>query len=242
MLNRQIHVLQDPKTLADTAAQHFVASATLAIAAKGSFSVALAGGSTPKAMYELLATKYREQVDWPQVDVFFGDERCVSPEHKDSNYKMAHDALLSKVPVPEEDVFRIRGEVDPQEAAKEYGLMLKEKFGAGGLDLVLLGMGDDGHTASLFPHTLALQEKEHRVVANWCEKSTTGATWRITMTPLFLNRAHEILFLIAGANKADPLRQVLEGPADPERLPMQLIQPISGNLLLLLDAAAAGMA
>jgi 6-phosphogluconolactonase len=148
--------------------------------------------------------------------------------------------MLSKVPIPGDNVYRMRGEApDPNEAAKEYGEMLKEKFGNdGGLDLILLGMGPDGHTASLFPGTKALAETKHRVVANRVEKLNA---WRLTMTAPFINRAHHVMFLVTGEEKATVLAQVLEGSRGAERLPSQLIQPKRGNLTWLLDAAAAGM-
>ena len=176
---------------------------------------------------------------------FFGDERCVPPDHKDSNYRTAEQALLSKVPIPGDNVYRMRGEIDPNEAAKEYGLTLKEMFAAddggssivgGGrrLDLVLLGMGDDGHTLSLFPGTAAVGEREHRVVANYAEKSTTGKSWRITMTSPFVNRARHVIVAVTGAGKAARVKEVLEGPREPDRLPIQLIQPTDGTMSWLL--------
>ena len=238
----EIQVLPDPAGVAREAADRFVAAAQEAIAVKDSFAVALAGGSTPKAMYELLAAEpYRSRVDWARVEVFFGDERCVPPDHAESNYRMAREALLSKVPIPEDNVYRMRGETDPEQAAKDYGLMLKEKFADGGLDLTLLGMGDDGHTASLFPGTPAVREREHRVVAQFVEKSTTGRSWRITMTAPFLNRSGRVLLLVAGKGKAARLTEVMEGEPDPDRLPVQLIDPAQTKVTWLLDAAAARM-
>src|SRR5204862_664594 len=138
------------------------------------------------------------------------------------------------------NVYRMRGEIDPNEAAKEYGRMLKDKFDEeGGLDLTLLGMGEDGHTASLFPGTPAVNETKHRCVANYAEHSTTGKSWRITLTAPFVNRCREVVFLVAGPAKAKALSAVLQGPRDPQRWPAQLIQPASGRLIWLLDAAAA---
>src|SRR3954470_2616449 len=125
---------------------------------------------------------------------------------------MAYESMISKVPIPLDNVYRMRGEIDPNEAAKEYGLMLKEHFGDDGLDLVLLGMGDDGHTLSLFPGTKAVMETEHRVVANYAENSTTGKSWRITMTAPFINRARNVIVMLAGKSKAKRLQEVLEGP------------------------------
>lgn len=238
----EIRVFPDPAAVAREAADRFVAAAREAVAARGSFAVALAGGSTPQAMYEVLAEPpYRGWVDWPRVEVFFGDERCVPPDHADSNFGAARRALLSKVPIPAENVRRMRGEDDPEQAAKAYGTMLKERFGDGGPDLTLLGMGDDGHTASLFPGTPAVREREHRVVAQFVENSTTGQSWRITMTAPFINRSGRVLLLVAGKTKAARLTEVLEGDPDPDRLPVQLIDPALTRVTWLLDAAATGM-
>jgi 6-phosphogluconolactonase len=193
-------------------------------------------------MYRLLAEEpFRSRVDWARVEVFFGDERCVPPDHPDSNYRMAREALLAHVSIPDRSVYRMRGEIDPEAAAREYGLMLKEKFADGGLDLTLLGMGDDGHTASLFPGTPAVREKEHRVVAQFVENSTTGRSWRITMTAPFLNRSGRVMLLVAGKSKAARLKDVMEGDHDPDRLPVQLIDPAQARVTWLIDAAAAGM-
>ena len=237
--NPEIRVLPDAAEIAYEAAERFVAAANRAAEEGRTFSVALSGGSTPKALYELLATEaYKSRIDWPRVEIFFGDERTVPPDHKDSNYRMAREALLSKVPIPGDNVYRMAGELEPNEAAKQYGQMLKEKFGEGGLDMVLLGMGDDGHTASLFPGTAALNEPKHRAAANRVDKLKT---WRITLTAPFINRAREVLVLVAGASKAARLAEVLEGPRDPQRLPIQLINPEQGRLVWRVDAAAAGM-
>ena len=239
MTQPEIQVLPDPAAVAAEAAERVVRAADEEIALAGRFSFVLAGGSTPKALYELLASdEYRDQIDWPHVEIYFGDERTVPPDHEDSNYRMAHEAMLSKLPIADSHVHRMRGEVDPEEAAKDYGLLLKEKFGDGGPDLVLLGMGDDGHTASLFPGTTALAETKHRAFANPVPKLNTT---RLTMTAPFINRAREVIITVTGANKAQRLAEVLEGPRDPERLPVQLIQPQSGKLTWLIDTAAAGM-
>jgi 6-phosphogluconolactonase len=238
-----IQVFPDPNAVARAAADRVLRAADEAIALTGRFTIGLSGGSTPKLLFQLLASdEFRDAVDWTRVEVFFVDERCVPADHAESNYKLARETLLSKVPIPGDNVYRMRGEVDPpEEAAKEYGLMLKEKFGDAGLDLVLLGMGDDGHTASLFPGTAAVNETKHRCVANYAEKSTTGKSWRLTLTAPFINRSREVIVLVTGANKAKTLSEVLEGPRDVQRLPVQLIAPASGKLTWLVDAAAAGM-
>ena len=238
-MDPEIKVLLDPAEIAHEAAQRIVAAANRVADEGGNFSIALAGGSTPKTLYELLASPaFKSRIDWPRVEVFFGDERTVPPDNKDSNYRMAYEALLSKVPIPGDNVYRMAGEVDPNEAAKEYGQVLKEKFGEGGIDMVLLGMGDDGHTASLFPDTEALNETKHRAVANFVPKLST---WRLTLTVPFINRSKDVMLLVAGASKAARLQEVLEGPREPRRLPVQLIQPTDGRLTWLVDTAAADM-
>ncbi|MEA2708514.1 MAG: 6-phosphogluconolactonase [Phycisphaerales bacterium] len=248
-LQPEIKVFPDPAAIAEEAAQRIVRAADEAIALTGRFHIGLSGGSTPKLLYQLLAKDlYRSRIDWPLVEIFFADERCVPPDHAESNYRMARETLLAHVPIPGDNIYRMKGEIDPpDEAAKEYGRMLKEKFGGptieegGGLDMILLGMGEDGHTASLFPHTPALNETKHRCVANYVEKSTTGKSWRLTLTAPFINRARDVLILVAGSSKSKTLAEVLEGPRDPQRLPIQLIEPRDGRLTWLIDALAAGM-
>jgi 6-phosphogluconolactonase len=241
---REIKVVPDAKAVAAEAAERVTAAAERAISQRGNFSIALSGGSTPKALYAFLTSEpYRSRIDWSRVHILFGDERGVAPDHKDSNFKMADEALLSKVPIPKGQIYRMKGELGEkaEQAAKEYGLMLKSEF-PDGLDVVLLGMGGDGHTASIFPGTQAVAEKEHRVIGYFAENSSTGKSWRITMTAPYINRAREILVLLAGADKAKRLAEVLEGPRDPERLPIQLIKPTRGKLVWIIDAAAADMA
>lgn len=236
-----IRVFPDPPAVAQAAAKVIVDNARDAAAAGRAFSLVLSGGSTPKLLYELLAAEpYRSQIDWPRVEIYFGDERAVPPDHADSNFRTADQALISRVPLKPENVHRMRGEIDPSEAAIEYGRMLKARFGdAGGPDVTLLGMGDDGHTASLFPHTPAVRETRHRCVAQFVEKSTTGPSWRITLTAPFLNRSACVLALVTGAGKADRLHEVLHGPREIDRLPIQLIQPAPGSFQWLLDVPAA---
>lgn len=235
----KIHISLDAEALAAEAARRVVEMAGACVAESGSFTFALAGGKTPEALYRLLAAEpYRSAVDWPRVEIYFGDERCVPPYHPDSNYRMAKEILLDRVPITPENVHRMRGEIEPQAAAIEYGQMLKDRFGDGGLDLALLGMGDDGHTASLFPGTAALTETHHRCVANRVEKLNT---WRITLSAPFINRSREVLILVSGAGKAARVKEVIEEAYEPQRLPIQLIQAASGGLTWLLDTAAASM-
>jgi 6-phosphogluconolactonase len=208
--------------------------------------VALAGGTTPRVLYSLLASEsFAGRVDWPKVSVFWGDERCVPPEDPRSNYRLAQETLLSRVPIDEHHVFRIRGEAEPPAAAAEYERFLRQCFGpepgregppASGFDLVLLGMGDDGHTASLFPGTPPVQERQRWAVPNW---SAETSTWRVTLTPLVLNAARQVLFLVSGSSKAQRLAEVLEGPHDPNRLPAQVVQPPEGDVAWYVDQGAA---
>jgi 6-phosphogluconolactonase len=230
----QLNVVPDSSQLARAAAECLVRAV-----AAGARTVALSGGSTPKAMLQLLAGEFAHQVDWPSIEIYFVDERCVPPDHAESNFKMANDALLSKVPIKAENIHRMKGEIDAETAAVEYGRLLEARFGDGGCDLTFLGMGDDGHTASLFPHTPAVREVHHRCVAQFVEKSTTGQSWRLTQTAPFINRSKEVVVLLGGAGKAERLKEVLEGPRDPERLPIQLIAPSSGKMTWLLDESAA---
>jgi 6-phosphogluconolactonase len=230
----QLQIFPCSTSLARAAAECFVCATNA-----GARTIALSGGSTPKAMLQLLAGELVQKVDWPSLEIYFVDERCVPPDHAESNFKMVNDALLSRVPIKAENIHRMKGEIDPETAAIEYGRLLKERFRDDGCDLTFLGMGDDGHTASLFPQTPAVRETHHRCVAQYVENSTTGRSWRITQTAPFINRSKEVIVLLAGAGKADRLKEVLEGPRDPERLPIQLIAPTSGRMTWLLDEAAA---
>lgn len=244
-MNRDVRILADLPAIARRAAQEFVQSATAAVSEHGTFRVALTGGSTPKPLYELLANDgaLRSQLPWDKMIVFFGDERNVGPDHADSNFRMVKEALLSKVPFKPEQVLRMKGEYsDTEKAAKEYEQAIRASFKiADGqfprFDLVLLGMGNEGHTASLFPGTKALHETKRIVVRNWVGKLYTE---RITLTAPAINNAAQIIFMIAGADKALALKGVLEGPHEPDQLPAQMIQPTAGSLLWLLDTAAGG--
>jgi 6-phosphogluconolactonase len=240
MVIPKIRVLADGEAVAQAGAEHVVGAAQEAIDLRGCFTIALAGGSTPKRLYELLAGEaYVKRVDWGKVEIYFGDERCVRPEDRESNFRMASEALLDHVGLEPKHIHRMRGEIEPEAAAMEYGQLLKARFGeGGGVDLALLGMGDDGHTASLFPGTTALEEGKHRCVANFVPKLNA---WRITMTAPFLNRSGEVLVMVTGAGKAARVSEVLEGERDPKRLPMQMIEPGSGRVTWMMDTGAAGM-
>jgi 6-phosphogluconolactonase len=238
-----VQVYPDAATLTQAAAEHFVARAAEAVTARDRFTVALSGGSTPRSTYTLLASdEFAPRIDWPRVHAFWGDERCVPPDHPDSNYRMAREALLLHVPIPAGNVHRIHGELDPEQTAKEYERALLSVFGGspGGspprFDLVLLGMGSDGHTASLFPGTAAIHEGERWVAAHHVPKLSA---WRVTLTPAVINAAVQVTFLVAGAGKAERLREVLNGPHQPDVLPAQIVNPTGGQALWLADAAAA---
>lgn len=220
-----VEVYENPQRLAEAAARAFVEGAARAIAERGRFAAALAGGSTPEATYEVLARDHAGDVDWPNVHVFFGDERTVPPDHEDSNYRMAREALLDRVPVG--SVHRMRGELPPDEAAASYEEELSGFFGAEfpTLDLVMLGIGEDGHTASLFPETPALGVTDRLAVANPVPKLDTT---RLTLTVPVLNAAREVRFLVAGGGKAEALAEILEGGADPRAYPAKLVQPPGG--------------
>lgn len=244
--NADIRILTDLASIAKRAAQEFLQAATSAVAKNHSFTVALSGGSTPKALYSLLATDpvLRAQLPWDKMHLYFGDERSVPPDHADSNFRMATEALVSKVPLKPEQVHRIKGESkDTEKAAQDYEQMLRASFKLGEgqfprFDLMLLGMGNEGHTLSLFPGSKALRETKRIVVRNWVGKLYTE---RITLTAPAANNAAQVIFLVSGADKALALKGVLEGPYEPEQLPAQMIQPQNGKLLWLVDTAAGGM-
>jgi polyphosphate glucokinase len=240
----EVHPTAD--VLMQAAAETFVRCAGRAIRNSGRFAVALSGGATPKGLYALLVSDpFRARVDWQHVELFWTDERCVPPDHPESNYRLARELLLGHLPVPEANVHRIHGEDDPAEAASAYERELRVAFATpqglprceprSRFDLVLLGMGEDGHTASLFPGTAALQEKTKWVVAHHADATST---WRVTLTPPVINAAAEVFFLVSGAQKAAMLHRVTEGPSQPDLFPAQMIAPRDGRLRWLVDAAA----
>jgi 6-phosphogluconolactonase len=221
-----VNIYESSEELAEAAAQEFAARAGEAIDQRGRFAVVLAGGSTPKATYEILASDYADRIDWSKVHFFFGDERSVPPDHEDSNYRMAREALLDHVPAG--SVHRMQGELPPDEAAEAYEQELRDFFGSEELprfDLILLGTGGDGHTASLFPETAALEVHDRWVVANPVLKLETT---RITLTVPVINAARAVYFLVAGEGKAGPVAEILEGTPDPRQYPATLIQPQGG--------------
>lgn len=239
-MKTDIRIFKNIDTLSHAAAEIFVEMAKDAIHMRGSFLVALSGGSTPSNLYRLLTEEpYRHQVDWPGVFVFWGDERCVPPDDESSNYRQAMGTLLSHVPIPDENILRIKGELEPVEASKNYARTLKA-YAPPGLDwprfdLVLLGMGEDGHTASLFPGSPV--DASAPVLAVTADYQGRPAQ-RITLTPLVFNSAWNIVFLVNGASKASIWKKVLNENYQPELFPAQRIRPIEGKVTWLADEAA----
>lgn len=236
----EVRIYANAAAVARAAADHFADLAEQSVRATGRFTVALSGGSTPRAMFALLASEpFAASLPWSAIHFFWGDERCVPPDHPDSNYRAAHETLLSKVPVPPANILRIPAEdADHERAAANYSTAIQQFFApaAPRFDLVFLGMGADGHTASLFPGTAALQITDRLAAANYVEKLNA---WRITLTAAAINQAHNIAFLVTGADKAATLRDVLMGEHQPEIYPSQLIRPVAGKLLWMVDEAAA---
>jgi len=235
----QVRVLPSDEELFRASAEKFCEIGKQAIREHGRYTVALSGGSTPKGLHYELATTFAKELPWDKVFFFWGDERHVPPDFPESNFRMAKETLLSKLPIPPENIFRMRGEIpDANQAAAMYEQWLREFFrpAAGQvprIDFILLGIGPEGHTASLFPDTKALPEKQHLVVGNYV---AVHSTWRITCTYPVLNNGANVMFLVNGASKADIVRTALKDPS--ANLPCQGVQPISGNLMWYLDRAA----
>lgn len=241
-------IFPDPQRLAQAAAEEFIQIAETAVKKRGVFTVALSGGTTPQMLYQLLATEpFSERVDWSRTQVFWGDERCVPPDNDESNYLKADLALLSHIPLPAENIHRVQAELPPEQAAENYEETLLKFFSSlqdeaertrAQFDLLLLGMGDDGHTASLFPGTPAIHEQTRWVAAQYIDKL---AAWRVTLTPAILNHAANVIFLVAGEAKSYALQKVIYGSYQPDRFPAQIIQPVQGNLRWMVDEAAASL-
>jgi 6-phosphogluconolactonase len=240
-----IQIFPDRQSLIDGTAEYITRIAVEAIARRKRFTVALSGGSTPRPVYSRLATEpFLHQIDWSRVHVFFGDERCVPPDDPRSNFKMAQDALFEHVPLVPSNIHRMHGEDPPEKAAAAYAAVLEKTLGgksgsgapADPIDLVLLGMGDNGHTASLFPGIPELLDEKRWVVAKYIEEVVM---WRVTMTPVLINSARNVAFLVSGADKAEMAAKILEGPYQPVQLPSQIVKPTNGDLRWLLDAPAA---
>jgi 6-phosphogluconolactonase len=245
MIGDKLHIYFSPAQLAQSAADRIADLGERALSQTGRFILCLAGGSTPRLTYELLTdARYKRIIDWNNVHIFWSDERCVPPSHQDSNYHMAKTALLDQVDIPATRIHRIQGEIDPQTAADRYERELRDYFeGRLGIararfDLLLLGLGADGHTASLFPGTPAVREMKRWTAAQYIDK--LGA-WRITLTPPAINAAKTVMFLVTGSDKAEAVRKVLTAPFQPDDLPAQIVKPEDGNVIWMLDNAAAAL-
>ena len=239
-MNGRLNISPTPEALAQAAAQEVSVQLCEAVDTHGRAVMALSGGMTPRSVYELLASDvFRARVPWESVHVFWGDERCVPPEHPDSNFKMANDALLRHVDIPASHIHRIHGESKPEHASLAYEEEIRRMFNVDRntipvFDLILLGLGDDGHTASLFPGTSALSERERLVTGVFVQSKKT---YRVTLTYPVINRAHHVLFLVSGKGKAAILADVLQ--SDTGTFPAQLIRPVGGDLQWLVDQDAA---
>ena len=243
MSKPQIIICRDVDELNRDAAAQFIASANAAIVRSGRFTVALSGGSTPKALYALLASPaYRDRIDWSRAHLFWGDERCVPPDHPESNFRMVREALLSKIQIPGENIHRMAGEKEPNEAAADYESELRNFFALGPghlprFDLILLGLGEDGHTASLFPGTTALSEQERLVAAPYVEKFKTH---RLTLTLSVINAAAQVTFLVTGESKSTIVKKILGSEPYSRTYPAVKVTPADGHLTWLLTQDAAG--
>jgi 6-phosphogluconolactonase len=236
----ELHVYRDSAALARALADYVVATAGLAMAERGAFRIALSGGHTPQTTYELLGREpLRDEISWSDAFLYFGDERCVPPNDEQSNYRMVERALLEHIPIPPANVHRIRGEIDPGLAANEYASILRAAFGdAPRFDLMLLGLGKDGHTASLFPGMPPDTDDDALVRAVYAE---ADSMWRVTVTPKVINLSRSVAFAVQGAEKAQILAEVYEGPSDAVKYPAQIVHPSSGRLTWFVDELAAGM-
>jgi 6-phosphogluconolactonase len=229
----KLQILTSKEDLARAAAEHFARTSSEVVAQKGFFTVALSGGSTPRALYELLADQFIDQIPWPNIHFYWSDERHVPPDHPDSNYRIANEAMLSRVPVLPTNVHRVISENRAADAARDYEDTIKQISADPRLDLILLGLGTDGHTASIFPGSEVLHETKRLVAAPWVEKLNT---FRITMTLPLLNNGASVVFLVSGAEKAQIVKEALEGP---EKYPAQAVKPRNGELIWMLDQDAA---
>lgn len=239
-----VEIFPAPMEMSEAAAKLFTARVAEAVSARGRFTAALSGGKTPVAIYAFLAqAPFISQIPWACVHLFWGDERCVPPDHGDSNYRLVRELLLDHVPIPPANIHRMPGEMDPAEAAARYEGQLRDFFAPHGdgppvFDFILLGLGEDGHTASLFPGTRAIREPARWVLGHYVDLQKG---WRITLTPPVINAARMVAFIVAGAGKAAVLKEILEGPFRPDTLPAQIVRPADGTLLWMLDQEAAAL-
>jgi len=236
----KIMVYPNKHKLIDAAIEKFIHLSNHAIHKRGIFSAALAGGGTPSPLYSRLAIPENQgRMDWSRIHLFWGDERHVPPDHADSNYRMVREQLLTKISIPEENVHRVPAEMEVRMAAFSYEESLRNFFGSEWprFDLVILGMGEDGHTASLFPHSAGLNEKFRWFIANYAPDQSA---WRLTLTKPAINAARQIHVLVSGAEKAHTVAEVLTGPVQPEDRPIQMIKPDKGEMVWMMDSEAAG--
>jgi 6-phosphogluconolactonase len=236
----KLNIFKNIDQLNEQLAQLIIAVANKAIAEKGRFDFVLTGGSSPKKLYELLSTTYKAKINWEKVFFFFGDERTVLPFEKDYNGLMAKESFFDNLEIEPSQIFYVDTNLAPKDAASAYKKALDEHFKNEDIffDLILLGMGDDAHTASIFPHTSLVTDEEPTVASVWVEKLNT---YRVSLTAPLINQAKNIVFITFGANKAEALAKVLGSEKDPSNYPSQLIAPISGNLEWFVDDAAAGL-
>jgi len=240
-MNRGIHISDSKPELVKAAAEKMIDVIAAAIKERGRCALALAGGSTPRDVYALLATeKYRSRVDWADVFLFWGDERCVPPDHPDSNFRMVNESLLANVSIPPANVFRMRGEIDPAKAASEYEKQLENFFGEKipQFDLILLGLGEDGHTASLFPGTNALDETQRWAISVFVPKFNS---YRMTLTLRVINNARHVVFIVSGRSKSKIIPRVINSEEQIKELPATFVRPLNGELDWMLDAEAASL-
>src|SRR5512137_2212408 len=239
-----VEIFSSPVEMSEAAARLFTARAGEAVSTRRRFCAALSGGKTPVALYRLLAkAPFASQIPWARVHLFWGDERCVPLDHVDSNYRLVREMLLDHVPIPAANVHRIPAEMDPVEAAARYEGQLREFFAPHGdglpvFDCILLGLGKDGHTASLFPGTRAIRESARWVLGHYVDAQKG---WRITLTPPVINAARSVVFIVAGSGKAAVVKVILEGPLRPDTLPAQIVRPAGGDLVWILDREAAAL-
>ena len=243
MSEPQLIILNDAQELYVRAAEEIAHVSGEAICTHGEFTFCLSGGSTPAATYDLLATRFHLSVDWKEVQFYFGDERCVPPDHAESNFAMATRTMLSKLTLRPDQVHRMRGEDPPAAAAAAYESELRKRFGLGDgdlprFDLILLGLGDNRHTASWFPGDPAVHETQRLVVPVDVDAEPRK---RLTMTPPVINNAQRVMFLVAGQGKAAAVKDIIEGPRDPDKFPAQVVAPDHGELIWILDKAAASL-
>ncbi|MHC4268520.1 MAG: 6-phosphogluconolactonase [Planctomycetota bacterium] len=237
-MKKNIHIYPNKEKLVAATTERVVGSIEKVIKENGLCNMALAGGNTPGGVYSMLAANpYQDRLDWSRLHLFWGDERMVSPEHQDSNFRMVRETLLDHVAIPDDNVHRIHGEIAPEQAAEEYASLLNDHFKTNlpGFDIILLGLGEDGHTASLFPETDAVEECEQHAVAVFVPRFDS---WRVTLTLPVLNAAREIYFLVSGRSKSDIMQRIMSIKQPSKEFPATMVDPVNGELHWMLDSDA----